>query len=89
MPTYRFIVKGYVQGVGYRYFVKRNADALGLKGYVRNLPDGSVEVVVNLDKDKLNDFILLLRRGSAFSKVREVMYEEIEPINFDSFEITY
>ncbi len=89
MSTYRFIVKGYVQGVGYRYFVKRNAEAMGLKGYVRNQADGSVEVVVNIDDDKLKDFILMLRKGSAFSKVRDVIFEKIEPIDFDSFEIIY
>ncbi|HUK13016.1 MAG TPA: acylphosphatase [Thermoanaerobaculaceae bacterium] len=45
MAAKRFVVKGRVQGVGYRYFVVREADALGVSGFVRNLPDGQVEVV--------------------------------------------
>ncbi|HEY7509386.1 MAG TPA: acylphosphatase, partial [Vicinamibacteria bacterium] len=45
MAAYRFVVHGRVQGVGYRYFVQREADARGVTGFVRNLPDGSVEVV--------------------------------------------
>ena len=45
MAAYRYLVQGRVQGVGYRYFVLRQADAVGLVGHVRNLPDGRVEVV--------------------------------------------
>ena len=45
MPAYRYVVRGRVQGVGYRYFVLRQADALGVAGFARNRADGSVEVV--------------------------------------------
>src|SRR5262249_62389679 len=45
MPAYRFIVQGRVQGVGYRYFARRQAEALGVTGYARNRADGTVEVV--------------------------------------------
>ena len=45
MVSCRFTVRGTVQGVGYRYFVLKQADALGVAGFARNLPDGSVEVV--------------------------------------------
>ena len=47
MVTKRFVVSGRVQGVGFRYFVVREAEALGLAGWVRNLPDGRVEVLVS------------------------------------------
>ena len=45
MAAYRYLVSGRVQGVGYRYFVLREAERLGLAGFARNLPDGRVEVV--------------------------------------------
>ena len=45
MPAARYVVRGRVQGVGYRYFVLRQAEELGLAGFARNLPDGSVEVI--------------------------------------------
>ncbi len=49
MVTKRFIVSGRVHGVGFRYFVVREAEALGLAGWVRNLPDGRVEVLASGD----------------------------------------
>ena len=45
MTAYRYTVSGRVQGVGYRYFVLRQAERLGVTGFARNRPDGSVEVV--------------------------------------------
>ncbi len=49
-------VHGFVQGVGYRHFVKKNADVIGVKGMVRNLEDGSVLVIANGDADTLAAF---------------------------------
>ncbi len=85
--TYRFIVSGFVQGVGFRYFTKREADKLGIKGYAKNLENGSVEVVANVPEKKFEEFYLALKKGSAFSKVREVTYENIEDQEFEDFEI--
>ncbi len=51
-----FIAHGFVQGVGYRYFVKRTADSLGVKGFVMNKDDGSVLVVAQSDPDSLEKF---------------------------------
>jgi acylphosphatase len=49
MTTKKFVVSGRVQGVGFRYFVVREAEALSLAGWVRNLPDGRVEVLASGD----------------------------------------
>ncbi len=49
--------KGWIQGVGYRAFVKRTASQLGLKGLVRNLPDGQVEIFCEGPEDKINEFM--------------------------------
>jgi acylphosphatase len=68
----RFIVTGRVQGVGYRYFALREAQALGVAGHVRNLPDGSVEVVAEGAADMLLALGERLAEGPAFAEVAHV-----------------
>jgi acylphosphatase len=65
-------ISGWVQGVGYRYFVVNNALALGLRGYVRNLSDGSVEVLAQGVRPKLEHLLVLLQRGPAAAEVNEI-----------------
>lgn len=65
-------VRGYVQGVGYRYFVRREAGMLGLRGYVRNLPNGDVEVVVEGERVKLDQLLRALERGPSAAEVEAV-----------------
>lgn len=67
-------ITGRVQGVGFRQFVKRQADALKLKGYVRNRSDGSVIVVAQDSRKVLEQFLTNVQRGPAFSKVESVSY---------------
>ena len=69
MPAFRFIVQGRVQGVGYRYFVLQEAEALGVSGFARNRPDGSVEVVAEGSDEALHDLEARLRQGPAFARV--------------------
>jgi len=80
------IVEGLVQGVGYRAFAKRVADKLGLKGYAENLPDGTVKIIVEGEKDQIEDFIEECRRGPPLSEVEnlEVKWEQYKG-EFDSF----
>ncbi|WP_291765501.1 acylphosphatase [Caldivirga sp. UBA161] len=87
----RIIVKGIVQGVGFRSFIRRYATALGLTGYVRNLPDGeSVEIVVSGPEDRVNELIKLAKRGPPAAVINNV---EVEPYNgvedFTDFSIRY
>jgi len=65
-------VRGYVQGVGFRWFVEREAARLGLDGWVANQLDGSVEVVAEGPKDLLGRLVLVLWEGPAGSSVSEV-----------------
>jgi acylphosphatase len=74
-----FIVTGIVQGVGYRYFVYRNAGPLGLKGFARNLPDGTVHVVVEGKETAVNELHKVLKKGPAFSRVDKVSVAFREP----------
>lgn len=69
MTTRRYLVRGRVQGVGYRWFVSREADRLGLRGYARNLPDGTVEVVAQGPDQSLQTLERALEKGPSFARV--------------------
>jgi acylphosphatase len=73
------IVDGRVQGVGFRYFVLDAAQAIGLKGWVRNRWDGSVEVVAEGPKASLERLLSTLYRGPRSSDVRSVRPEWLSP----------
>jgi acylphosphatase len=72
----RYLVRGRVQGVGFRYFVERNAAGLGLAGYARNLDDGRVEVYAVGRSEPLSELSGLLWQGPRWAEVRGV--EELE-----------
>ena len=71
----RAFVSGRVQGVGFRYFTQHEARRLGLNGYVRNLPDGRVEVVAEGSRRALEALVSALREGPAGAWVRGVQVE--------------
>ncbi|HYT69836.1 MAG TPA: acylphosphatase [Gemmatimonadales bacterium] len=77
MPAAGFLVRGRVQGVGFRWFVWREADRLGLRGIARNLPDGSVEVMAEGLENALEEFERALNRGPAAARVEQVEKREI------------
>jgi acylphosphatase len=87
VPAYRYVVQGRVQGVGYRYFVLRRAGELGVTGFARNLPDGSVEVIAEGRPEALVGLESGLREGPAFSEVTSVLCEEISPRGDGGFHI--
>ena len=66
------LITGKVQGVGFRYFTKKVAEDLNLNGWVRNLADGRVEIVVNGPKDDLLEFQDIIKRGPVSSRVDEL-----------------
>lgn len=68
-------ISGIVQGVGYRYFAYRKANEYGLTGYVKNLPDGRVEVFAEGKKEVLDQFLSDLKRGPQFAMVEDVKIE--------------
>ena len=79
MPAYRYLIRGRVQGVGFRYFASREAESLGVAGFARNLPDGGVEVIAEGDEDVLAAFEARLREGPAFAAVASVDRSAIPP----------
>jgi acylphosphatase len=74
-----FLVKGRVQGVGFRWFVHREAAALDLHGWVRNTEDGHVEVLATGDADSLAELAGALHKGSRGSRVDAVISHELDP----------
>jgi len=72
------LVIGRVQGVGFRYYVMGAAGDLGLRGWVRNRRDGSVEIVAEGKKEKLSELLRVLQRGSRSSTVTEVKEQWLE-----------
>jgi acylphosphatase len=72
-----YLIKGRVQGVGFRWFVHREAAALDLNGWVRNTEDGHVEVVASGDAEGLSELEAALRRGSRGSRVDAVVQHDL------------
>jgi acylphosphatase len=85
-----FLVQGRVQGVGFRWFVHREASELDLRGWVRNTEDGDVEIVATgepIDLDELRASIRRGPRGSRVDRVIEHVLEEREAENLEAFRI--
>src|SRR5215813_4096857 len=76
----RFMVRGRVQGVGFRWFVEREAHMLGVAGWVRNNHDGSVEVLAVGTRDQLSGLRSRLHRGPRAARVDEVQEAEAKPV---------
>jgi acylphosphatase len=84
----RIIVRGLVQGVGFRYFVYRHASRLNLRGYVRNLHSGDVEIEVQGDRSLVEELIKEVKVGPRAAHVADLKIEWKEPNqNFHGFEI--
>jgi acylphosphatase len=84
----RFIVRGRVQGVGFRWFVEREAHLLGIAGWVRNLPDGGVEVLAMGTGQQLSGLHSRLREGPRAARVDSVEVFETQPVaGLNSFRI--
>ena len=83
-------VLGRVQGVGFRYFAVQKARKLGLKGFVRNVPGGKVEVVAQGSREKLELLIGILKEGSCLGNVEDVKVEwRKETKKFEDFSIEF
>jgi acylphosphatase len=76
----RFLVRGRVQGVGFRWFVEREAHILGIAGWVRNNHDGSVEVLAQGTRDQISGLHGRLREGPRAARVDAVEVSDASPI---------
>jgi len=89
MKTLRMIIKGKVQGVGFRLFARQKAQIYGIKGFAKNLSNGDLEIIAqSCDEKKLQMFIKECRRGPLFASIKDFMVEEITPEkDYDFFDI--
>lgn len=83
----RAVVGGRVQGVGFRYSCASQARALGVRGWVRNLVDGRVEVQAEGPEEKVETLLRWLRKGPPFARVTDVTVSEADPTGAPTFDI--
>ena len=75
--AHRWLISGRVQGVGFRWFTRQQAERLGLSGWAENLPDGRVEIVARGAPDALDEFEEAIRQGPRFARVDDVEKADI------------
>jgi acylphosphatase len=87
----KLVVRGRVQGVGFRWFVLNRAMAMGVRGWARNLEDGSVEVVALATAETLDAFEELVRQGPPGAQVAEVASSDVphEDVDTKSFTVKH
>lgn len=85
--AYSIIITGRVQGVGFRYHTQRTAQALGLKGWVRNRPDGAVEVWAEGEESALEGLLDWLRHGPPTARVSACQVCDAAPDGISDFVI--
>lgn len=87
---FHILADGVVQGVGFRFFTERTANRYGLAGWVRNLPDGRVEMEVEGEEGALNGFLSEVRRGPAHARVTRVQVDRRPPTGqLQGFEVRF
>lgn len=87
MTARRAVVRGFVQGVGFRFFAQRSARSLGIRGWVRNRADGSVESVAEGEETAVMEYLARLEKGPAGSRVEGVDVEPVDPEGTSGFEV--
>ncbi|MCT4784081.1 MULTISPECIES: acylphosphatase [Exiguobacterium] len=85
----RLIVSGHVQGVGFRYFTQSTALAYKVKGWVRNLSDGTVEIHAEAEEEQFDSFKQALRDGNRFVGVERIEETDIAEEGHRKFDIRY
>jgi acylphosphatase len=85
----RLYISGIVQGVFFRDFVKENAERYNVKGFIRNLDDGRIEIFLEGDVDDLNKMIEMCRTGPKHSQIKNVEAKEETFQDFKNFKVLH
>ncbi len=86
---FRARIYGVVQGVGFRWFVQHEAQRRDITGFVRNMPDGTVEVEAQGERKVLDEFIEVLRQGPTMAVVSKVEVQWLPPGDYRNFQIKF
>ncbi|AHH14487.1 acylphosphatase (plasmid) [Borrelia nietonii YOR] len=93
MHKYQYFISGKVQGVGFRFFTEQIATKIAIKGFVKNLDDGKVEIVAFFNnKEQIELFENTLKKGNGYSKIEKIekkILDERYPFNFKNFSSYY
>jgi acylphosphatase len=87
LSAVRVLVSGHVQGVGFRWAVEREAQRLGVAGWVRNLSDGRVEALFEGDQEAIDQVVSFCHRGPDTARVEAVDVNEVEPEGSEEFSV--
>ena len=82
-------VSGMVQGVFYRAFARDKAKELGINGWVRNIPGGGVEAVLEGERQRIGELLAMMEKGPASSMVSGIELSEIKCKGYEDFKIIY
>lgn len=89
MKRLRIKVYGRVQGVAFRHDAQNKANQLGVKGFVKNMPDGSVKIEAEAEEKILNDFVFWCREGPDLARVEDIETEVIPVKDDNTFNIRH
>ncbi|MCX6346849.1 MAG: acylphosphatase [Actinobacteria bacterium] len=87
--NFELVIEGRVQGVGMRYFAYTRAIKYNISGFVKNTPDGNVEIVCSGESAEMDKFIAEIKKGPSFSFISDVRINETPQNDFKNFEIRY
>ncbi len=87
MQTFHLLISGKVQGVFFRETSRRVAEKLNVKGWIKNTPDETVEVMITGEDNNVSDFIKWCRTGPERAKVKEVIVSQQPDAFFEKFEV--
>ncbi|PIP13555.1 MAG: acylphosphatase [bacterium (Candidatus Stahlbacteria) CG23_combo_of_CG06-09_8_20_14_all_34_7] len=87
MKTIEIIIRGYVQGIGFRYFVLERANRTNVKGFVSNLSNGDVLIMAQGDEEQLEDFLERVKTEHSYASIESIKISNAEEEVFNEFKI--
>jgi len=87
MKTIRVYLSGNVQGVFFRKYIEEKANELGIRGFVRNLEDGRVEVLIEGKDENVNSMFEICKKGNQHTKVMDIQFQELKNQGFKEFKV--
>jgi acylphosphatase len=87
MKTIRVYLSGSVQGVFFRKYLEEKANEFGIRGFVRNLDDGRVEVLIEGRDENVNTMLEICKKGNQHTKVTDIQIQELKNQGFEGFKV--